>query len=191
MNNTQHDKPPLDELSSQPSEKVEEGRIRDAARRRLIIGTAAPVLMSLASRPVMGAVSQCSPSGFMSGNVSIQPGQGTGCGGLSPGYWKNHTDWPAPYTPNTKFHSVFTSKAKYNYGHKSMQTVLQDYPGSFAFHTIACLLNSVSAFADYALSASTVIKIWNDISTIGYYLTSTGEKMYEADAKKFFEDTYH
>ncbi|MGQ5523141.1 hypothetical protein ACUHMQ_07750 [Chitinimonas sp. PSY-7] len=192
MNNTQHDKPQLDGLSNASPVQEDEDRIRAAARRRLIKGAAvAPVLMSLASRPVMGAARRCSASGFMSGNVSLQPGQSPSCGGLSPGYWKNHTTWPAPYTPTTEFHSVFTSKSKYNYGTKSMQTVLNDYPGSFAFHAIACLLNAMSGFADYALKTGDVIKIWNDISTVGYYLTSTGKKMYEADAKKFFEDTYH
>jgi hypothetical protein len=166
--------------------------VHAAARRRLIRGAAAaPVLMSLASRPAMGAARQCAPSGFMSGNASPQPGVSAGCGGLSPGYWKTHSNWPSPYTPSTKFHNVFTSKAKYNYGTQSMLWVLTNKPGSFAFHAIACLLNGVSSFADYSLKASDVIKIWNDISNQGYFLTSTGKKMYEADAKKFFEETYH
>ena len=128
-----------------------------SARRRFIKGTAvaSPVLLSLVSRPVMGAARFCSASGLMSGNLS-QPQTSEGCGGLSPGYYKNNA-WPPlyesgtkngntkPYTfsGGTKFHPLFAT-GKYNYGSSSMLKVLWTEPGSFAFHTIAALLNAAS-----------------------------------------------
>ncbi len=177
---------------------------RAEARRRFIKGTAAasPVLLSLVSRPVMGAARICSASGFMSGNVS-QPQTAVGCGGLSPGYYKNHSPWPSPYVSGTqtgngnssafsggtKFHAVFIA-GKYNYGTKSMLEVLWTEPGSFAFHIIAALLNAASGINGYALTTFQVIQIWDQIMSTGYYLTSNGLQMYESDAKAFFENTY-
>ena len=62
-----------------------------AVRRRLLMGglAAAPVMMTLASRPALAETPQLckAPSGFLSGNVS-QHGQDIWCQGLSPGYWK-------------------------------------------------------------------------------------------------------
>jgi hypothetical protein len=173
---------------------------RADARRRFIRGSAAasPILLSLISRPVMGAARFCTASGFMSGNLS-QPNTSVGCGGLSPGYWKNHTPWPAPYLSGTKnnhtysggtqFHAVFIT-GKYNYGTNAMLQVLWTEPGSFAFHTIAALLNAASGINGYALTTFQVIQIWNQIMSTGYYLTSNGLQMYESDAKAFFENTY-
>lgn len=76
---------------------------RASARRRFIKGTAAasPILLSLVSRPVMGAARFCTASGLMSGNLS-QPQTSDGCGGLSPGYWKIHSPWPLPSLSGTR-----------------------------------------------------------------------------------------
>jgi hypothetical protein len=175
---------------------------RASARRRFIRGAAAasPVLLTLVSRPVLGTSRLCSASGFMSGNLS-QPQGSESCGGLSPGFWKTHTPWPAPYVSGTqsgngstfsggtKFHDVF-AKGKYNFGTSSMLKVLWTEPGSFAFHTIAALLNAASGINGYGLTTAQVIQIWNQIMSVGYYQTSTGQ-MFEADAKAFFENTYH
>lgn len=180
---------------------------RADARRRFLKGAAlaSPVLLSIASRPVLGTTRFCSASGFMSGNLSNKGGKDVNCGGNSPGYWKNHTSpsypWPAPYVSGrrldngtfsggTKFHDVF-KKGTYNYGTKSMLQVLWEAPGSFAFHTIAALLNAQSGIGGYVLTAAQVRQIWDGIMTNGFYTTTTGVKMYEADAKAFFEQTYH
>jgi hypothetical protein len=173
---------------------------RAGARRRFIKGTAAasPVLLSLVSRPVMGAARYCSASGFISGNLS-QPHTSESCGGFSPDYYKNNGPWPSPYGSGTKnndtyirgtqFHAVF-APGKYNYGSSSMLKVLWTEPGSFAFHSIAALLNAASGIHGYALNTTQVVKIWNDITGSGVYLISDGNQMYEPDAKAFFENTY-
>ena len=58
-------------------------------RRRILKGAAvaAPLMMTVASRPVLGA--QCTPSAWVSGNLSDN-GQDRSCGGRSPGYWKTN-----------------------------------------------------------------------------------------------------
>jgi len=60
----------------------------DQSRRKFTqAGVAAPIIMSLASQPVWGT--ECSLSGFMSGNVSgrVHECAGSGC---TPGFWKNN-----------------------------------------------------------------------------------------------------
>ena len=72
-------------------------------RRRLLKGSAsAPILSLMVSRPVLGAPHHCSPSGFASGNVSHHDDENEGCGGNSPGYWKNHFQWPGGYLPGVR-----------------------------------------------------------------------------------------
>lgn len=79
------------------------------ARRRLIKGlvASAPVVASVASRPVLAARS-CTESGQLSGNTSgtqvICAGEG-----CSPGFWKNHTDlWHPNYPSNAVFNTLFS-----------------------------------------------------------------------------------
>ncbi|GAA0369870.1 hypothetical protein GCM10009092_37680 [Bowmanella denitrificans] len=71
------------------------------ARRRFILGAAAPVVLSVISKPVMATGKVCNPSGFMSANpsgVSRHYTHST-CGGFSKDYWKKpyenncYADW--------------------------------------------------------------------------------------------------
>jgi hypothetical protein len=65
------------------------------SRRRVLIGAAAPVILSVLSKPAFGAVgARCTISGFTSVNPSGVRHDTDGCGGLSPGAWKN------PYAGN-------------------------------------------------------------------------------------------
>jgi hypothetical protein len=77
-------------------------------RRRLLTGglAASPVLMTLVSRPVLGAVQCVTPSAFYSGNASTA-GIGVICEGHTADYWLNTSSWPPPYTPDTPFNNVF------------------------------------------------------------------------------------
>ncbi len=77
----------------------------DPWRRRLTkAGLTAPLILTIASRPVWAM--NCTESGMMSGNLS-EVGL---CGGegLSPGFWQNHTDqWHPNYPPDAEFNLVF------------------------------------------------------------------------------------
>src|SRR5688572_23119196 len=100
----------------------------DAGRRRLLQGglSAAPLLMTVVSRPALGGGSngsRCySPSGFVSMPTS-EHGQPQFCTGRTPGFWKQSqkfNEWPYPYLPvakngkpATKFSDVFTPVGPY------------------------------------------------------------------------------
>ena len=70
--------------------------VGSAGRRRLLQAgiSAAPVVMTVLSRPVLAQPGNCqSPSGFVSGNAS-NPGMNM-CYGKAPTYWVTQTPWPA------------------------------------------------------------------------------------------------
>lgn len=128
------------------------------------------VILSLASKPVMGSNYWCTGSGGMSGNTSSH-GNKPVCLACSPGYWKSSPGtWPAPYYPYricnckgdtlynpTKFSSVFGSNP---YGSSvTMMFVLRTYSGSREFHAIAALLNAARAASSGLASAYTVTEV--------------------------------
>ena len=64
-------------------------------RRRILKGAAAaaPLMMTVASRPVLGMGTRCTPSAWVSGNLSDHgKDRHLSCGGRSIRYWKSH-DW--------------------------------------------------------------------------------------------------
>lgn len=127
------------------------------------------VILSLASKPVMGSNYWCTGSGGMSGNTSSH-GRKPSCLACSPGYWKTSPGtWPAPYYPYkicncagntlynpTKFQAVFGSSP---YGDVTFMTVLQNQSGSREFHAIASLLNAARAAVSGLASAYTVSEV--------------------------------
>lgn len=72
-----------------------------SSKRKLLKGAAvAPLLMTIASRPVL-AMGICTPSAWVSGNLSDHNKERE-CGGRSPGYWKTKPGrWPNSYKPGT------------------------------------------------------------------------------------------
>lgn len=96
MENTQFPHDLADQIKS-----VDESRRRFTKSGLAISG----VILTLASRPVLGDVVSTSPSGFISGNVSSH-GTPQMSSGLTPGYWGNWGGsgpqpnmWPSPYLP--------------------------------------------------------------------------------------------
>lgn len=123
-------------------------------RRKLVAGgMAAPLLMTVAGRPVWAGGARCSPSALASANLS---GRHTfaGCG-ISAGWWahtQNFSKWPPQATSGTPFHSVF-SGVKYKgavlYEHKTLGQVISmtgagdDNPGNLGKHLVAAYLNAL------------------------------------------------
>lgn len=185
------------------------------ANRRRFLRTslgAAPILMTLVSRPVLGGGGgnlggggQCfTPSGFVSMPTS-QHGQGYTCSGRTPGYWKNcdvgtggHS-WPSPYYPTTisgnwghqatKFTDVF-SPSPYP-GSTTLLQVLEmggGPPNDVARHIVAALLNVASGWTP-VLTISRVQDIWNEYATKGYYEPTAGVKWYHDDIVNYLLST--
>jgi hypothetical protein len=203
------DKQPLD--SNAPEINAERADESKVSRRRFTrAGLAAPIILSLASRPAFGAV--CSPSGF----VSYSPDNPSGvrhvedsCHGISPGGWMhpdvgrgnsdgNRSQWyAAGYYPNprddkdpdpTMFATVFGSGSEYG----SLHDAMLNYPGSLQFHIVAALLNS-KTIPGY-MSTHDVIGLYQaKVNGFATYTTSGGVSipMDEFHLQAFLDQTYH
>lgn len=92
-----------EEKPQTPQDIAEQTKLVDKSRRNFTKSglVASGVILTLASRPVLGGGWVCkSPSGFLSGNLS-QHGVPQTCQGRTPGYWGTNTStshpWPSPY----------------------------------------------------------------------------------------------
>lgn len=191
----------------------------DATRRRFAaIGLAAPVILTLTSRRALAEVPfNCTPSGWAELNISIGASARTpgSCGGMSPGYWKNHpVSWsPLPFATlmpispgdvsdqdkkkwgagGTLFSAVFGQPITNGQGQQlSLMQVLWNAPGSLEFHTIAAYLNAASmGEMNYGLSAQRVIDIYVAVKVAGEYQVGPGLTLNAGTAQQYFENTYH
>lgn len=135
----------------------------DEARRRLgKVGVGSGVILTLASRSVLGGWGTCTGSEMMSGNLS-RPGEANPCG-CSPGYWGNNNGYAtwtglggtlisASHAPTALFKSVFN-----DYFVDPNTTLLQavrkektpkifcgkseGFLKTAAFHAVAALMNA-------------------------------------------------
>lgn len=202
-------------------DKPEAGHSADIRRRRLIKGaTLAPVILSVTSRPVLGA--ECTISGFISGNVS-DPGQSDCVGGFSPGAWRTpyrgDGNWNnTPFDPGTCKNSAkkqwtcngyeddgtpffgpstFTGSDTH-YHDKTLMQVLwmkgHEDPHEFGQHIVAALCNSY-AVAGYGMKPSDVLEIYSNIEahggpSSGYYEGANGKIMSVEDVVIFIQSTF-
>jgi hypothetical protein len=191
----------MTDKSQQPSDGSvpSKTRPRSEARRRLLhggLGTT-PLLLTLVSRPVLGAVACTSPSGFVSMPTSTQ-GTPTMCSGRTPGYWKQEQkffDWPSPpYYPvtttgpgghaATTFNSVFGTPSPYNNSQTFLDVLRTEDQGfsgpphDVARHVVAELLNVQKGYVT-VLTKAQVINIWRSYintggGTVGYFQPTAG-----------------
>ena len=196
--------------SNKPDNDISEQSVSQR-RRRLLAGlSVSPILVSLASRPVLGA-QNCAPSGFMSGNLSHPDANGS-CGGYAPGYWKTHLNWPTPFVAGTcsgpsnagsgvagcqsnvnadgtKMTDVFQQP---NFADRTMLQVLWECAGTLEYHIVAALLNAASNnLQNYVLTVDEVKTIYNSLRQNGYYLTTNNIRMFSSDIRTFIQNTYH
>lgn len=197
------------ENSKKPVPETDVPATTDAGRRRLLQGGlgVAPVVLTLASRSTFGDTStgQCTtPSGFVSGNTS-KPGGSTGCGGQSPGYWKNidKHSWPSPFAPDNFFYSSgFVSGTTINYktllgiANPTMMDVMtaQGYqdPSKIGFHVIGALLNQAAGMLPRYITQSMLYALFNEVATQGYYLpvpSMPSIKWYAGDVVTYLMNT--
>jgi hypothetical protein len=182
-------------------------------RRRLLRGGlgAAPLLMTLVSRPVLGhGRLQCTT---MSASVSM-PASGGGnpsvCLGRTPGFWKqkhHFDDWPSPtYWPTTvggpgghqatKFKSVFpTPTLPYPPSTTFLQVLDMGGgpPNSVARHLVAAALNVAKGWAP-VLTLPALQGLWLQYmttggGTVGYYEPTAGVKWYHSEIEAYLKST--
>ncbi len=168
-----------------------------AARRRVIRGIAgtAPVLLTVASRPALGAA--CTPSGFLSGNLSHHHDKGV-CNGRSPGYWKTHF----PMTEiGTRFIDEFATVWQDKYGtpwdtDTTLAQVLnmtgKEDRYEFGFHAVAALFNArYEPDGDYPMTEAEVRNVVNEVLLYGYYTDPvSGQTMDAEEVVTFFSGTF-
>jgi len=170
-------------MSEQNNDKQDLDQNIDLGRRKLAkVGMAAPVIMTLASKPVFGA--QCL-SQMMSGNASHQDGS---CSlGWSPGAWKEvggtingmltiaawstagfaYSDGLPPsgsgepcslYSGGTPFNDASTGFGGAD--SRPMREILCDDSGTEQWHFIAALLNASLPGYNYVLTKTQVLGLW-------------------------------
>ncbi|MES2103889.1 MAG: hypothetical protein V4634_07695 [Pseudomonadota bacterium] len=153
-----------------PQSLVEKSAFAGESRRRFTkTGIAASgVLVTLASRSVLGCEINTSPSGFVSANQSTHGPQQLSQG-RSPGYWKNHKHWPINNT--TLFSSIFGCAPKSPYKDVTMMQLLshQDFDkDNLGMHLVAAYLNALMGWTPF-LSPSAVVNIFTEWQLNGYF----------------------
>ena len=145
-------------------------KISDSRRRFAKSVAGSGVILSLASKPVMGSNYWCTGSGGMSGNTSSH-GAKVSCLACSPGYWKTSPGtWPSPYYPYkicscsgsslSTVHEPTTFLAAFGAGsNDTMMSIMQTQNGTRDWHAIGALLNAAKAASMGAASAYTVYEI--------------------------------
>ncbi|MEW6513477.1 MAG: hypothetical protein AB1443_05700 [Pseudomonadota bacterium] len=146
-------------------------------RRKLVAGSmVAPLLMTVAGRPVWAGGMRCSPSALASANLSGRHSF-EGCG-ISAGWWsrrKNWIKWPPPATSGSLFHSVFFAvkyKGKVLYKDKTLGQVISmtgatdNNPSNLGLHLVAAYLNALQfptqgGQPGYPYTASQVVNSYN------------------------------
>lgn len=146
-------------------------QVADPSRRRFARAgvVAAPVIMTLASRPALGYYN-CSLSGVLSGNLS-NPNQNYVCAGKTPGFWGGGNffgkpgqsavkpssrygsaygkkNWPAPIVPTTPFHSIFPQCTNLYGNHTFIEVICMngtEDPFQLGQHAAAAYLNTLCA----------------------------------------------
>lgn len=171
-----------------------------ARRKFLIKGAAAsvPVILTVASRPAMGG-NFCTPSGFLSGNLSNPEDDRLMCNGKSPGFWRNR--FPHHYK-NVKFSTVFGGVWVDGGGtpwnpDATLHEVIH-YRGTedrykLGAHSVAAYLNAeYRTKLNYPMRTETVVDVVRQVLTMGVYTDpSTGLSMDALEVKSFFQDTYN
>jgi len=165
------------------------GTVPNTSRRRWLQASisAAPVIMTVVSKPVLAATNQCvTPSGFSSANTSV-PG-GVNCVGFVPSYWvqsSHFSSWPAGYNPvavvgppaqpATLFCTVFnTAPCASPVAGQTLVQVLM-FGGNVSQYVVAAVLNSASGFVPTSkLSMPTILEIWRQWFTTGFYSPRNG-----------------
>ena len=143
----------------------------------------APVLLTLASRPVLGGVcTQASAVGSLQGSHTAA--SATYCSGRSPAAWVSTKEWPIPYYRHNKsgrtatpYHCTTTGLGGACFASDLMVEVMQ-YPDdgglkSLGRYVSAALLNSRSGLTP-VLTEAKVRDMWNDYMARQYFEPTAG-----------------
>ena len=170
------------------------------SRRRLLRGglAAAPVLLTLTSRPVM-AVPCSAPSAAVSLSSRTTSTRVECVNGKTPAAWKTTAkkDWPGGAAAawgkganGTLFNSVFST----GYADKSLLDVLELTPmnptDTLAQHLVAAYLNAVAGLTPSGvLDVLRTKQIWTDFTRVGYFQPNAGINWGAAELTAWLQTT--
>jgi hypothetical protein len=143
------------------------GDVRNRGRRRLLQAgvSAAPVVMTLASRPVW-AIECRTPSGFVSGFASAA--LTAQCAGGLPHYWMKHNYWPPPLVREgagaTRFRDIFTPALT---GNPPLLAVLGNTNTLQSYIVAAYLNNAKGLVPELVLPRTTIEAMWTQVNNNG------------------------
>ena len=167
---------PIEEPAADPAPPLSAG---GAARRRFARAGTSGVLLTLASRPGMAIDICTTPSGSLSGGLKSHAPVSLVCNGVSPGYWKTHSSWPAPVTTATKFGSLFSCDSSHvNYKNCTMGTILTHQTwdrANLGMHLAAAYLNAIAGRTSF-LTVAMLRTMWTEWQTNGYYSPTAGKR---------------
>ena len=203
----------MTDINEQPkNDAVHAAEVRpDKNRRRLVGGGlgAAPLLMTLVSRPVLGQETCLSASAHLSGPTS-HPHEQQVCSGGSPTYWSQNLDeWPSPYQATTDAEAsaalgssstLFTTTANTAtlfaatfspspYPPETTYLAVLNMSGpsnDVARHLVAAQLNVAKGWTP-VLDAGRIQEIWLEYTGKGYFEPTAGVKWYEAEIVAYLE----
>ncbi|HJU23431.1 MAG TPA: hypothetical protein VJ891_13065 [Casimicrobiaceae bacterium] len=155
------------------------------SRRRLLTAGAsvAPVLLTLASRPVLAGQCMCASAMAGSLNGSVMHMAST-CYGRTPTYWSSTHSWPTPFYANgssaTDFHSTttgFATGVNGNFGTQTMMHVINQQGTNSAYNVgayiSAAILNARMGYTP-VLTEANVRNMWNQYAATGQFSPSAG-----------------
>jgi hypothetical protein len=168
------------------------------SRRRLLQGglAAAPVILTLVSRPVLGGVPCRTCSAFLSGNESGPNANLPICSGRPPSWWeRNPSVWSDPYEPRgqkaTLFHSATTGCQSGRFGKKTMMQVLNLNSGAdyvLGQYICAAFLNAAAGWTP-VLDEPRVRNMWNEYVYRGCFEPTAGIQWYADDIVRYIQST--
>lgn len=165
-------------------------------RRWLQAGLSAPpVVMTVVSRPVLGATQFCVPPSAYVSLPSSAPGMNGDCGGKGPAAWVGTESWPRPYCRGpghcgaggaSRFNDYFNPDLQ---GNPTLLAVLEDGI-DVAKYVVAAELNRVAGLVPEAvLSASTLQHIWGEFATSGVFRPTAGATWTAAEIVDYLRST--
>jgi hypothetical protein len=174
----------------------------DERRRLLQVGLkAAPVVFTIASKPVLGST-MCTTMSAAGSASSATARAVQVCSGLTPEQWKMYAaEWPVPYcaiaTPYsqepTAYHCPTTGFAGRIFGDRTMLEVIDIGEAgtgltSLGRWMVAALLNAGCGRTP-VLDEAEVRNIWNSMINTGYYEPTAGVQWGPADVIAYLQTT--
>lgn len=173
---------------------------RGQSRRRFTrAGIAAAGAISTVANATNTVKKCATASGSLSGGMSSHtPVIAPKCGGLSPGYWKNHGGWPCSTTK--KFSDFFPlTNLTSVYANLTMMQVLnpQTFPingksdtAGIGRHMVATYLNIISSPTKInVLTTGSLLSMWNDYAADGIYKPSAAANWDAAKIVAYLQTT--